>query len=78
MLCKGLSSSSLSSSLWLSLSLSALVSYFAFLSPSLCFCLPLIPSLVSAQWPQVLSSANVAVMANGNLGETILSVRTQR
>ncbi|KAM5208387.1 gastric inhibitory polypeptide receptor isoform 10-T15 [Hipposideros larvatus] len=29
-------------------------------------------------WLQALSSASVAVMANGDLGETILSVRTQR
>ncbi|XP_036088397.1 gastric inhibitory polypeptide receptor isoform X8 [Rousettus aegyptiacus] len=32
----------------------------------------------TSMWPQALSSASVAVMANGDLGETILSVRTQR
>ncbi|KAF6288115.1 gastric inhibitory polypeptide receptor [Rhinolophus ferrumequinum] len=31
-----------------------------------------------AMWLRALSSASVAVMANGDLGETILSVRTQR
>lgn len=45
---------------------------------SISFSVPLIPSLDSPQWLQALSSASVAVMANGDLGETILSVRTQR
>ena len=58
------------------ISLYAFVSVCLYVSISLC--VPLIPSLVSPQWLKALSSANVAVMANGDLGETILSVKTQR
>lgn len=64
----------LSSSLWLSLS--AFVSVC--LSVSISIAVPLSPSLVFTQWLPALSSANVAVMASGDLGETILNVRTQR
>lgn len=68
MLHKGLSSSYH----WISLCLRLTICLSASIS------VPLIPSLVSPQWLQALSSAIVAVMANGDLGETILSVRTQR
>lgn len=44
----------------------------------LSFSVPMLPSLDSSQWLQVLSSAIVAMMASGDLGETILSVRARR
>lgn len=65
MLYYGLSSSSLDLSLCLCLSLPFCL--------HLCLC-----ASDSPQWLKALSSANVAVMANGDLGETILSVKTQR
>lgn len=51
---------------------------FVLLFQSLSFSVPLTPPLFPPQWLQALSSASVAVMANGDLGETIRSVRTQK
>lgn len=51
---------------------------FVLLFQAFSFSVPLTPSFVSPQWLQALSSASVAVMANGDLGETIRSVRTQK